>query len=226
MTLIGKHNCQSQVTSKSVCNPVFCVLRIVCSKHTKWQPDAQDAPTKDTLKSPLPPQILLFILNPSFPQSENRRPGGNKIGVGTVVKSKIGELEEEVRAGSSRRTRTELNGVVQGILGRRRLLARFKNGCKNNMYLNQFTVVIVEKILEEKEPEVSEIYEIPEEQVESENGYYCCVYVMLRFKKEVGVDSKEEQADVEDYTDEEDIEDVNLNNDREGQWRMVFDDNY
>ena len=50
--------------------------------------------------------------------------------------------------------------------------------------------MIVQKILEEKEPEVSEISEIPEEQVELEKGYYICVYVMLRFKKEVGVDSK------------------------------------
>ena len=58
------------------------------------------------------------------------------------------------------------------------------------MSLNQLTVVIVEKIPEEKEPEVSEIAEIPEDQVELEKGYYCCVYVMLRFKNEVDVDSK------------------------------------
>ena len=33
--------------------------------------------------------------------------------VGAVVKAKIGELEEEVRAGSLRRKRKELTGVVQ-----------------------------------------------------------------------------------------------------------------
>ena len=32
--------------------------------------------------------------------------------MGTVIKSKIGELEEEVRAGSPRRTIKELPGVV------------------------------------------------------------------------------------------------------------------
>ena len=42
--------------------------------------------------------------------------------VGTVVKSKIGELEEEVRACSLIRTRKELNGVVQRVLGKKRLL--------------------------------------------------------------------------------------------------------
>ena len=83
--------------------------------------------------------------------------------VGTVVKSKIGELEEEVRAVSSRRIRKEFTGVVQGVSGRRRFLVRFQNGCKNNLSSNQLTVVIVEKIPEEKEPEVSEISEIPEE---------------------------------------------------------------
>ena len=40
------------------------------------------------------------------------------------------------------------------------------------------TVVIVEKIPEEKEPEASKIPEIPGEQVELEKGYYRCVYVM------------------------------------------------
>ena len=99
--------------------------------------------------------------------------------MGTVVKAKIGELEEEVRAGSSRRTRKELNGMVKVVSGRRRLLVRFQNGCKNNLSLNQLTIMIVEKIPEEKEPEVSKISEIPEEQVELEKGYYCCVYVML-----------------------------------------------
>ena len=79
---------------------------------------------------------------------------------------------------------------------------RFQNGCKNNLPLNQLTAVIVDKIPGEKQPEVSTIAETPEEQVELEKGYYRCVYVMLRFKKEVGVDSKKEQADGEDDTDE------------------------
>ena len=60
---------------------------------------------------------------------------------------------------------------------------------------------------------------------ELEKGYFHCVYVMLRFKKEVSVDSKKEQADVEDDLDEEDMEDVNLDDERERQWRMVFEDN-
>ena len=59
---------------------------------------------------------------------------GNKIVLGTVVKSKIGKLEEEVKAGCLRGTRKELTGVVQGISGKKRLLVRFHNGCENNLY--------------------------------------------------------------------------------------------
>ena len=55
-----------------------------------------------------------------------------------------------------------------------------------------------------------------------EKGYHRCVYVMLRLKKEVGVDIKEDQEDVEDDTDEEEIYGVNLDDDRERQWRIVF----
>ena len=83
-----------------------------------------------------------------------------------VVKSKIVELEEEVRAGSSRRMRKQFTGVVQGVSGKNSLLVRFKDGCENNLSLNQLTVMIVENIPEYKEPEVFSVPDIPEEQVE------------------------------------------------------------
>ena len=47
---------------------------------------------------------------------------GTKIVVGTAVKAKIGELEEEVRVGSARRMRKELTGVVKAILGEEEVL--------------------------------------------------------------------------------------------------------
>ena len=111
--------------------------------------------------------------------------GGDKIVVGAVVKFKIYELEEEVRAGSSRRMRKELTGFVQVIFEKKRFLVRFYYGCENNLSLDQLTIMIVERIMEEKEPEVSTIPDIPEEQAELEKGYYHFVYVMLWFKKGV-----------------------------------------
>ena len=71
--------------------------------------------------------------------------------------------------------------MMQGVPGKKRFLVRFQDGCKNNLSSNQLTMVIVEKIPEEKEPEVFLIPEIPEEQVELKKGYYQCVYGMLRF---------------------------------------------
>ena len=74
--------------------------------------------------------------------------------MGTVVKENIGELEEEVRAGFSRRTRKGFTGVVQVILGKKRFLVRFQYGCENSLSSNQPNIVIVEKISEDKEPKV------------------------------------------------------------------------
>ena len=112
--------------------------------------------------------------------------------VGTVVKAKIGELEEEVRLGSSRRMRKELHGVVKCVSGRRRFLVRFQNGCEKNLSSNQLTIVTAHKILVEEAPEVSTITEIPEDDVEKQKGYYRCVYVLLQLKTEDKIDSKEE----------------------------------
>ena len=59
--------------------------------------------------------------------------------------------------------RKELTVVVQSFSGRRRLLVRFHNGCEKNMSSNHLTVMIVEKIPVEEEPEVSTIPEILED---------------------------------------------------------------
>ena len=56
--------------------------------------------------------------------------------VGTVVKAKIGELEEEVRAGSLGRIRKYLTGLVQGISDKKMFLVRFQGGCKKDMTSN------------------------------------------------------------------------------------------
>ena len=55
---------------------------------------------------------------------------------------------------------------------------RFQDVYEKNLSSDQLIIVIVENILEEKEPEVFAISEIPEEQVELEKGYYSCVYIM------------------------------------------------
>ena len=80
--------------------------------------------------------------------------------------------------------------MVQGIYGKKNFLVMYQYGCENNMSSNQLTIVIVEKIPEEKEPEVFATPDIPEEQVKLEKGCHWCVYAVLRFKNEVNFDIK------------------------------------
>ena len=64
----------------------------------------------------------------TLPTERKYKCRGNKIVVGTAVKAKIGELEEEVRVGSARRMRKKLTGVVQAISGKRSFFVRFHDG--------------------------------------------------------------------------------------------------
>ena len=196
-------------------------------KHTKTQSGNQTLKTllqKNTASTMTNSNSIVSSQGP-LPTEQKSKGKGNKIVVGTVVKAKIGELEEEVRVGSSRRMRKELTGVVQGVLGRRRFLVRFQNGCENNLSSNQLTVVTAHEILVEEAPEVSTIPEIPEDNVESHKGYYRCVYVLLQFKTEDRIENKEEQTELENDPDEEEKDDINIDDERERHWKYVFEDN-
>ena len=93
------------------------------------------------------------------------------------------------------------------------------------MSSNQLTVMTSHDILVEEAPEVSTIPEIPEDIVEIHKGHYRCVYVLLQFKKEDKIDNKEEQTELENDPDEEEMDDVNIDDERERHWRNVFEDN-
>ena len=80
---------------------------------------------------PPPPQIA---------EVQGRR---NKILVGTVVKAKLGELEEEVLEGFSRRLKKEFNDVVQVVYDKNRFLVSFQDGLKKDLTSNQLITMIV-----------------------------------------------------------------------------------
>ena len=46
------------------------------------------------------------------------------------MKAKVGELEEDIREGFSRRLRKEITGVVQDVVGKKIHLVRFQGGLK------------------------------------------------------------------------------------------------
>ena len=66
--------------------------------------------------------------------------------MGTLVKEKVGELEDKVRERFSRRLRKELTVSVQGLSRERRFLARFQDGCDKYLTSNQLTIMTVQKI--------------------------------------------------------------------------------
>ena len=56
-----------------------------------------------------------------------------KIGVGSVVKAKVGESEKIKREGRSRRMRKYVVGCVQSVVGKKKLLVQFKDGHKKGI---------------------------------------------------------------------------------------------
>ena len=53
-----------------------------------------------------------------------------KIGVGSVVKVEVGELEKITREGRSRRIRKDVVGCVQSLVGKKKFLVIFVDGQK------------------------------------------------------------------------------------------------
>ena len=56
-----------------------------------------------------------------------------EIGVGSVVKSKVGELEKITREGRIRRMRKEVMGCVQIVVGKNKFLVLFEYGQKKEI---------------------------------------------------------------------------------------------
>ena len=95
---------------------------------------------------------------------------GNKILVGMVVKSNLGDLEDEVRELFYIRLRKDFNGVVQLVSVKRRLFVRFHGGCEKDLNLDQLSVVTVDKFPMTKEAEVPTISAITDKTVDLEKG--------------------------------------------------------
>ena len=83
---------------------------------------------------------------------------------------------------------------------------------------NQLTIVVVRSEVEVG-IKVREVDMVPE--VHEELGCYHWVYVSLHFIKQDGVDNREDHVGVELDPDEENIDDVFINDDRELHWCMV-----
>ena len=87
---------------------------------------------------------------------------------------------------------------------------------------DQLTIMVVRSEVE-GEIEVREVDMIPE--VRGYLGCYHWVYIYLNFIKYDGVHKRQDQLGLDPDPDEEQIEDVVLNDERERHWYMVFEDN-
>ena len=105
--------------------------------------------------------------------------GTNKILVGTVVKEKLGDLEEDFREVFIRHLGNEFTGVVVGVIGKKRLLVRFQYGFEKDLILNKPTVVTVERIPNTNKYELAMIPERNFGIIGVYKGLYQEVYVSL-----------------------------------------------
>ena len=56
--------------------------------------------------------------------------------MGVVVYAKVGDLEYQLREGSSRWLGKDLTGVVDSVCGKKRFLMRFHSGCEKDLTSN------------------------------------------------------------------------------------------
>ena len=93
-----------------------------------------------------------------------------KIGVGSIVKAKVGELENITREGRSRSMRKEVVGCVQIVVGKNNLLFIFKYG-QNKEIGSCSLVYLSDKEEVEMEESISHLHEKEEGVLLTINGY-------------------------------------------------------
>ena len=103
---------------------------------------------------PLPPPKSTMI-SPVVTVKEGmeiKKQTKTKIGLGSVVKAKVGELENITREGRSRRMRKDVVGCVQSVVGRKNLLFLFEDGQKKEISSSSFVYLSSKEELEMEEP--------------------------------------------------------------------------
>ena len=72
--------------------------------------------------------------------------------MGSVVKAKVGELENITRDGRSRRTRKELVGCVHSLVGKKKFLVQFEDGQKKDISSSALVFLSSKEEVEMYEP--------------------------------------------------------------------------
>ena len=75
-----------------------------------------------------------------------------KIGLGYVVKAKVGEMGDNTREGRSRRMRKEVVGCVQAVVDKNKLLVQFEDGKKKDIISCSLVFLFSKEEVEMDEP--------------------------------------------------------------------------
>ena len=82
-----------------------------------------------SLFAPLPPKSTMGSPFVTVKEGmETKKQTKTKIGVGSVVKTKVGELEKITREGRSRRMMKDVVGCVHSVVGKKNFLIQFNMG--------------------------------------------------------------------------------------------------
>ena len=95
--------------------------------HKKDQPYAQCLLIQLLFLSPSPKSTISSPIVTVKEGKETKKKTKTKIGVGFVVKAKVGELKNITREERSRRMRKEVVGYVQNVVGKKKFIVQFKD---------------------------------------------------------------------------------------------------
>ena len=158
-----------------------------------------------------------------------------KIGVGSVVKAKVVELEKITREGRSRRTRKEVVGCVQRVVGKNKVLVLFEDGQKKEIGSCSL-VYLSEKEEIEMEESITLFPDIEEgvpltingnppggEPCMFVKGMYLSVF-FLCYDTDISTDISEEQVVEERDPDLNKMEDIRFDEIWEDHWRDLAEE--
>ena len=80
------------------------------------------------------------------PHRRSKGDGGNKLVVGAMVKGKVVEWEDDIRAVFIRQRMKYFIRLVSGAVDNKRNLERFEDGVEKDMISNQLTILKEERI--------------------------------------------------------------------------------
>ena len=167
---------------------------------------------------------------------KEKKQNKTKIGVGSVVKAKVGEMVENRREGRSRRTRKEVVGCVHAVVGKKTFLVKFENGQKKQVsscslvFLSSKEEGEMDESLsnscEKEQGELLTIYGGPEVREPCMFGkvMYLSVFCCLCYVKDISTDMVEEQVSEERDTYLNEEEDIIMDDSREEHWRDVAEE--